>query len=51
LQYLAGLALNSDQALRIYRHMLANNRYPERLFNGSEARLQALRKAIAPTAP
>jgi len=51
LQYLAGLALNSDQALRIYRHMLAYNRYPERLFNGSEARLQALRKAIAPSTP
>jgi spermidine synthase len=51
LQYLAGWALNSDQALRIYRHMLAYNRYPERLFIGSELRLQALRKAIAPNAP
>jgi spermidine synthase len=48
LQYMAGLALNFNQSHRIYRHMLAYTRYPEKVFSGSEERLQALRKAIGP---
>ncbi len=47
LQYLAGLGLNLYQSDRIYSDMIAHARYPEGLFTGSEATLQALREAIA----
>jgi spermidine synthase len=47
LQYLAGLGLNLYQSDRIYSDMIAHARYPEGLFKGSDATLQALREAIA----
>jgi spermidine synthase len=47
LQYLAGLGLNLYESDRIYSDMVAHARYPEGLFTGSEATLQALREAIA----
>jgi spermidine synthase len=46
LQYLAGLGLNLYQSAAIYRNMTAETRYPERLFQGSPATLQALRDQI-----
>ncbi len=49
LQYLAGLGLNLDESFTIYRNLMKHNRYPEKLFIGSEERLQTLRKAIAPS--
>ena len=49
LQYLAGWGLNLDQSFTIYRNIMKHSRYPEKLFVGTEGRLQALRKAIAPT--
>ena len=47
LQYLAGLGLNLYQSDRIYSDMLLHAKYPEGLFTGSEATLQALREGIA----
>jgi spermidine synthase len=47
LQYLAGLGLNLYQSDRIYSDMISHARYPEGLFKGSDATLQALREAIA----
>jgi spermidine synthase len=46
LQYLAGLGLNLYESGSIYADMLAYNRFPERLFVGSEAGMQALRESI-----
>jgi spermidine synthase len=46
LQYLAGLGLNLNKADEIYRAMSVASRYPEDLFTGSDATLQALRVAI-----
>ena len=47
LQYLAGLGLNLYQSDRIYSDMLMHAKYPEGLFTGSDATLQALREGIA----
>jgi spermidine synthase len=47
LQYLAGLGLNLYQSDRIYSDMLVHAKYPEGLFTGSDATLQALREGIA----
>ncbi|HEY7498965.1 MAG TPA: hypothetical protein VH740_10645, partial [Vicinamibacterales bacterium] len=47
LQYLAGLGLNLYQSDRIYSEMLVHARYPDGLFTGSDATLQALREGIA----
>ena len=48
LQYLAGLGLNLYQSDVIYADMLRHaTRYPDELFAGSEATLQALRAGIA----
>jgi spermidine synthase len=47
LQYLAGLGLNLYQSDRIYSDMLVHARYPDGLFTGSDATLQALRDGIA----
>ena len=47
LQYLAGLGLNLYQSDRIYSDMISHARYPEGLFTGSDATIQALREAIA----
>jgi spermidine synthase len=47
LQYLAGLGLNLYQSDRIYSEMLVHAKYPEGLFTGSEATLNALREGIA----
>jgi spermidine synthase len=47
LQYLAGLGLNLYESDRIYSDMIAHARYPQGLFTGSAATLQALREAIA----
>src|SRR5688572_7294591 len=46
LQYLAGLGLNLYQSASIYRNMIAESRYPEHLFEGSPATLQAVRDQI-----
>ena len=46
LQYLAGLSLNVNGAEFIYDDMLLHRRFPEGLFIGSDARKQALRKAL-----
>jgi spermidine synthase len=48
LQYLAGLGVNVYAQDEIYQHILANRRYPEGLFVGSAARLEALRTAGTP---
>jgi spermidine synthase len=47
LQYLAGLGLNLYQSDRIYSDMLLHAKYPDGLFTGSEATMQALREGIA----
>ncbi|HYL39014.1 MAG TPA: fused MFS/spermidine synthase [Bryobacteraceae bacterium] len=47
LQYLAGLALNGSQETLIYDQMLSYRKYPDGLFQVSEARLPALRAALA----
>src|SRR5215470_4342946 len=46
LQYLAGMSLNTYQADPIYISMTRYAKYPENLFTGSPATLDALRKAI-----
>ena len=46
LQYLAGMSLNTYQADPIYIKMTAHSQYPESLFTGSPATLEALRRAI-----
>src|SRR5215468_6720580 len=46
LQYLAGMSLNTYTADPIYINMTAHSRYPENLFVGSDATLDALRRAI-----
>jgi spermidine synthase len=46
LQYLAGLGLNLYQSDAIYRSMIKQTRYPDRLFTGSPETLQALRSRI-----
>ena len=46
LQYLAGMSLNTYQADPIYINMTKHSQYPENLFIGSPATLDALRKAI-----
>jgi spermidine synthase len=46
LQYLAGMSLNTYKADPIYINMTAHSHYPENLFIGSEATLDALRRAI-----
>lgn len=45
LQYLAGMSLNLFQNDRIYADLLAYRRFPDRLFFGSEERLQKLFEA------
>jgi spermidine synthase len=46
LQFLAGFGMNRDQRAEIYRGILSYRRYPEELFVGPRARLDALRAAI-----
>ena len=46
LQYLAGLGLNLYQSASIYQNMIAETRYPEHLFEGSQGTLDALRAQI-----
>jgi spermidine synthase len=46
LQYLAGLGLNLYQSNAIYQRMIADVRYPERLFAGSPQTIGALRAEI-----
>jgi spermidine synthase len=46
LQYLAGLGLNLEEGGAIYLDMLRYSRFPDQLFTGSPASLQALRAAI-----
>jgi spermidine synthase len=46
LQYLAGLGLNLYQSHAIYQRMIADVRYPDRLFTGTPQTLDALRQAI-----
>jgi spermidine synthase len=46
LQYLAGMSLNTYKADPIYVNMTAHSHYPENLFTGSAATLDALRRAI-----
>ena len=46
LQYLAGMGLNLYQSGPIYSEMLSYARYPEGMFTGSEASVQAVRDGI-----
>jgi spermidine synthase len=46
LQYLAGMGLNLVQANDIYVNMIANSRFPENLFTGSERFMQDLRSRL-----
>jgi spermidine synthase len=46
LQYLAGMSLNTYTADPIYINMTAHSHYPENLFVGSDATIDALRRAI-----
>jgi spermidine synthase len=46
LQYLAGLGLNSPDYQNIYRHVIAFRRFPDGLFVGSTARIQALQTIL-----
>ena len=46
LQYLAGLGFNLYQSDAIYRNMIKESQYPERLFTGSPQTLAALRQTI-----
>jgi spermidine synthase len=46
LQYLAGLGLNLYQSSAIYERMIADSRYPEQLFAGSQRTLDELRAYI-----
>jgi spermidine synthase len=46
LQYLAGLGLNLYQSALIYHNMIAETRYPEYLFDGSQKTLDELRAYI-----
>jgi len=48
LQYLAGLALNENQENAIYQEMLNYRRFPDGLFQVSDARRPALQAALAP---
>ena len=45
-QYLAGLSLNTYESARIYAEMIADTKFPEGLFTGSDARLATLRSRI-----
>ncbi len=47
LQYLAGMGVNFDRPVKIYADMLAYRRFPPDVFTGSEARVGALRFALA----
>jgi spermidine synthase len=51
LQYLAGLALNSDESQSIYEAILKHRKYPGSLFIASEKREQELRKALGGAKP
>jgi spermidine synthase len=46
LQFFAGLGLNYYRSGPIYSDMIANTRFPEGLFSGSDALMQALRAGI-----
>jgi spermidine synthase len=46
LQFLAGMGLNLYQSGPIYTNMIASSRFPQNVFTGSPASLQALRDAI-----
>jgi spermidine synthase len=46
LQYLAGMGLNTYQSGGIYQEMVSRRRFPEKLFTGSDRRMQTLRFAI-----
>jgi len=47
LQYLAGLGLNLYQSDAIYKAMIREVKYPDDLFEGSEATLKALRAKVS----
>jgi spermidine synthase len=46
LQYLAGMAANFYQEGMIYEELLIYRRYPEKLFDGSDESIEALRRAL-----
>jgi spermidine synthase len=46
LQFLAGMGLNLYQSGPIYANMIASSHFPQNIFTGSPASLQALRDAI-----
>lgn len=46
LQYLAGLALNSNQEQEIYEDILSYRRFPDGLFVGSPERLEAVKAGL-----
>lgn len=51
LQYLAGLAFNTNEPDRIYQDFLAYRTFPENLFSGSESRRAAIRRAMEESSP
>jgi spermidine synthase len=46
LQYLAGMGMNQYQSGSIYAEMLQHAKFPEHLFTGSPASIEALRNAV-----
>jgi spermidine synthase len=48
LQYLAGVALNSNQSDVIFNQIVEYRRFPDEIFGGSSDRISMLRKTISP---
>jgi len=46
LQYLAGMALNSNLSSQIFKDMLLYYKFPDNLFEGSDERMEALQEAL-----
>jgi hypothetical protein len=46
MQYLAGFGLDRDDSAAIYAEILRFRRFPDGLFKGTEAQLEALRRMI-----
>jgi spermidine synthase len=47
LQYLAGMWFNSYQSTRILQSILADYKYPQNLFAGTEEQILALKQRLA----
>ena len=46
LQYLAGLGVNSMSFQKVFSNVLSYRKFPDDLFHGSDARIDALRKLL-----